>query len=101
MAAVERDFRAQPAAQAEPAAWIEQAVAAVIAEAERHRRNQEPARVLEPRAAEHTPLDRAEPLAAVGPRPLLLPDEVALPFDIAGEADGLCGVGRELLVRSR
>src|SRR5438132_3974822 len=89
MAAVEGDFRAQPAAETEAAGRIEQAVAVVIAEAERHRRDQEAARVLEPGTAEHAALNRAEPLAAVGPSPFLLPDKVALPLDVAGEVDGL------------
>ena len=43
----------------------------------------------------------AEPLAAVGPGPFLLPDEVALPLDVGGKVDRLGRVGSELLVRSR
>ena len=99
MAAVEGDFRAQPAAETEAAGRIEQAVAAVIAEAERHRRDREFPGVFDPGTAEHTAFAGRQQLAAVGPGPFLLPDEVALPLDVAGEVDRLGGVGGELLMR--
>src|SRR6185503_15706757 len=101
VAAVEGDFRAETAAQAESARRVQQAVAAVKAERQWQCGDQEAACVLDPRAAEHATLDRSEPLAAVGPGPGLLPDEVALPLDIGGKVDGLGGVGGEPLVRRR
>ena len=86
LTAVRGNLGADPAAQAKAAAGVEQAVAAVITEAERQRRDQERARVLDAVAAEHAAFVGREQLGAVCPGPLLLPDEVALPLDIAGEA---------------
>src|SRR5205085_10193340 len=83
MATVERDFGTQPTAEPEAPRRVEQAVAAVIADGERGGSDQEPACVLDPGAAEHPAFDGSEPLATVGPGPLLLPDEVALALDVA------------------
>ena len=88
-------------AQPKAARWVEQVVAAVIAEGQGRSRDQEAVGVLDAQAAEDAALDRSEPFAAVRPGPFLLPGEVALPLDIAGEVDRLGRVSGEILVRSR
>ena len=95
-----RDFRADPPAQAE-AAWSDRAGCRC-----RHSRGspgsaamRNVARVLEPGDAEHAALVGREQLAADAPGPFLLPDEIALPLDAAGELDGLGLIGVELAVR--
>ena len=78
--------------------WIEQAVAAVVAERKRKRGDEEGSRVFDAIEAEHTIFISREDLRAVAPGPLLLPDEVAQPLDMAAEQDGLGFVSVELLV---
>src|ERR1700748_1022524 len=98
MTAVEGDFRADAAAKSETPRRVEQAVATVIAERQGQRRDQEAVRILDVRAAEHAALDRSKPLAAVGPRPLFLPDEITLTLQTGGKIDRLRRVSGKLLV---
>src|SRR6185369_8406834 len=97
--AVERNFRADPAAQAESARRVEQAVASIISEAKGKCRDQECTRVLDSGGVEDAAFVRRQDLAAIGPGPFLLPDEIALPLDIAGDLDRSRLIGIELAVR--
>src|SRR5438309_4697935 len=101
MATVEGDFRAHSPAEPESARGIEQAVASVIAELQRHGGDQESLGILDTSVAEDTPFIGCEPFAPVRPCPLLLPNEVAQPLDVRGEVHGLRLVGGEDLMRER
>src|SRR5262249_37107539 len=100
--AMSRDLRAQSPAQPEPARRIQQVVAAVKTKAQRKGGNQEGPRFLVQLGwTENALLVGREKFGAVGPGPSLLPDEIALPLDIAAEPDRLGLISIELLVTCR
>src|SRR5436190_1919426 len=84
-AALEADFRADPPQQSEPLGRIEQIVARVIAEAAGDRGDEKspPARLAG--RLGRVPLVGRQQLGAEAPRPLLLPDEIALPLETRGK----------------
>ena len=95
------DFGAEPSSKSETAGRIEQIVAAVVAEAHRKRGDEEGACILDARQVEHAALIGREQLRAVGPGPLLLPDEIALPLDVRRQRNRFRLIGVELLVAGR
>ena len=101
-AAVHGDFGADPAAQPEARASGRAGCRCRHSRGSAGKRgDEEGARVLDPGPV-NTPCSSVrEHFGAIGPRPFLLPDEVALPLDIAGELDRARFVGVELLVRGR
>jgi len=93
LTAVRRQLGADAGAEPEAPARIEQAVAAVIAEADGRGGDEEGTPLFDASLVERPLLVGRERLDPAGVCPCLVPDEVALTLDVARDLDGLRFIG--------